>query len=103
MKSGGMDFSKMAEMMGGMGGGGGGGGELACALIRPPLAVPPAPFYRSVRLACAMGCEEASDARLHPSASPRAVPFPRAGAQSEMERLRRENEMLKARMGKQEL
>ena len=35
MKSGGMDFSKMAEMMGGMGGGGGGGGELACALIRP--------------------------------------------------------------------
>lgn len=46
---------------------------------------------------------EASDARLHPSASPRAVPFPRADAQSEMERLRRENEMLKARMGKQEL
>jgi len=50
MKSGGMDFSKMGEMMAGMGKGGGGG-----------------------------------------------------GMENEMARLRRENELLKARMGKQEL
>ena len=76
MKSGGMDFSKMAEMMGGMGGGGGGGGELACALIRPPLAVPPAPFYRSVRLACAMSCEGGVGCSPPPQCLTPCCPFP---------------------------